>query len=446
MIIEIFSMILLGIATGTISGLLPGVGVTVGLLVLFPFILGLDPVLLIVLYTAMISSSQYMGSVMATICGVPGETSSLPAVKEGHRMFLNGRGQYAISGCAIGSAVGSFISIIFTVTIIGFVISLFGVFNNSIQVFVLVASAMAMIILAHNKIWQSALLWGGGYFLAAIGVHVLTEEKFMVFDILWLYNGLPLFPVVIALYVIPELIKSSVDVEYKSTTSMQSEKFINHFKMLIKHWRSVVRGSAIGYWCGLVPHLTTELASNLAYSVERKQREKSGKYDLQGDYPSLVSAETANNAAAFTCLLPLLLIGVPITTSEAILYQMITSSGMVLGFSHFINSDLIYIIGFSLIVINILCIFVAWPFAKYIEYVNKIPLKWLNIGIFCLLVFLVGFVGSQVAQMWYYLTVLAVLAPIGVLLRKRDTLPLIFGFILQDLLEAVFFRAMILWF
>ena len=227
---------------------------------------------------------------------------------------------------------------------------------------------------------------------------------------------------------------------------MKTERFIDHFRLLIKNWGSVVRGTIIGYWSGLVPHLTVTLASNLSYTVEKKRQKKKEKYDTKGDYACLVSAETANNAAAFTCLLPLLLIGVPITTSEAILYQILTTNGMVLGLSQFVDTNLIYIIGISLVVINVICVFIAWPCAKYIGYFNKIPLKWLNIFIFCLLVFLVGYVGSQLAQTGYNLLVLAVLTPIGVLLRKYDTLPLIFGFVLQNSLEVVFYRFAIIWF
>ena len=98
---------LIGVALGLVAGLLPGIGNVVVLMLVYPFITDFNLFQIILFYLCLACAAQYTGSVVATTLAVPGETSSLPAVTEGHKMFRSGRGNYAISNSAIGSFVGS---------------------------------------------------------------------------------------------------------------------------------------------------------------------------------------------------------------------------------------------------------------------------------------------------------------------------------------------------
>lgn len=437
--------ILLGIMAGTIAGMLPGVGVFISLLLLYPFLITWDPLYMIITYCGIISASQFIGSIGATIFGVPGETSSLPAVREGHRMFLGGRGAYAISGCAIGSTLGSLLAIFLTFLCLPYILSLFFFFNNTVQVIVLLSACCALISLSQNKLWISIFLACFGYFLGMIGTHPLTHEEFFTFGRLELYGGLPLFPVLVSLYVVPELIRSSKIKPMKGGSNYKSEKFWNHLKTTFREWKSICRGTFFGYWGGLVPGLTYILSSNVAYAIEKKIQEKKEKYREDGDFPSLVSAETANNSGAFSSLLPLLILGIPITGSEALLYEMVTNSGMHFGLDHFKNQGLFLSVGISLLVINAICLVIAWPFAKYLSYVYRIPLKVLNSFILILLVGLIYYVGSQTSQGGFYFLIFLSLLPIGIFFKRIDTLPLVFAFILQEPILESLHRLQIIW-
>ena len=75
--------VLAGITCGYFSGFIPGVGNLVTLLLVYPFLLDSSLLQLLLFYMALTSTSQFSGSGVATVFGVPGEASSLPAVKEG---------------------------------------------------------------------------------------------------------------------------------------------------------------------------------------------------------------------------------------------------------------------------------------------------------------------------------------------------------------------------
>jgi putative tricarboxylic transport membrane protein len=89
--------VVLGTVLGFISGLVPGVGNTIMIVMSYPLLKDASMLQMLLYYLAIISSSQFSGSIIATVFGVPGESSSLPAVVEGNRMFNRGVGNFAIS-------------------------------------------------------------------------------------------------------------------------------------------------------------------------------------------------------------------------------------------------------------------------------------------------------------------------------------------------------------
>ena len=78
-------------------------------------------------------------------------------------------------------------------------------------------------------------------------------------------------------------------------------------------------------------------------------------------------------------------------------------------------------VAYSLVWINILAFFVAWPFAKII-----------NSFVFIILCGVIFYVGSLMFAEWYSLGVFLFLCPFGYLLRKYDVMPLVFLYILHD--------------
>ena len=83
---ELINPAIIGILTGLVSGCIPGIGNFAALLILFPYLINLDPLQIIILYTALTTISQYIGSIPAITFGIPGESSSMPAVIESRKL------------------------------------------------------------------------------------------------------------------------------------------------------------------------------------------------------------------------------------------------------------------------------------------------------------------------------------------------------------------------
>lgn len=442
--IDVFIM-LIGVALGLVAGLLPGIGNVVVLMLVYPFITDFNLFQVVLFYLCLACSAQYTGSVVATTLAVPGETSSLPAVTEGHRLFRSGRGNFAISNSAIGSFVGSGIAGIIMLIVLP--ISVYAIakfYNTHTQVTILVLVSLFLIFTYAKQKWYVNLgLFMLGWFLARIGFNkelwVYNYDGFIDYDkFYYLHFGLPLYPVVVALFVFPIFLKSW-DVPRPDTSALNKlwdNKFIVHIKEYVRNIGSSLRGTLIGSLCGLVPHLTSALASNVAYVMEMGRQKKKNQYDENGDIKSLVSAETANNAAGLTQLTPLLLIGIPITTSEAIVLNIIENNMEVINYTTTIESGMFNTLLIYFVVMNLLCVMAAWPFAKHLHVVFKLNQKLLYALTFFVLVCLVFYMGQYKQQGMFYLYVLFGLMPLGALLRKWDTLIVIFAFILQGQIEA----------
>ena len=83
--------------------------------------------------------------------------------------------------------------------------------------------------------------------------------------------------------------------------------------MYFKNLKFGVLGTVVGFFCGLVPGVSTVLATNLAHRITKyMDKTKDG-------YRALISAEASNNSAIIVTLLPLVILGIPITGSEAML-------------------------------------------------------------------------------------------------------------------------------
>ena len=448
MTVDILIM-LAGVLFGLVAGMLPGIGNVVTLMLVYPFITDFNLFQIILFYVCLAGAAQYTGSVVATTLAVPGETSSLPAVTEGHKMFLNGRGNYAISNSAIGSFVGAGLASMIMLCFLPFgVYAISNFYNTHIQSIILIGVSVFLIITyAGQKWYHNLFLFAIGWFLSSIGFSkelmqynwdfIIDYQKFE-----YLHFGLPLYPIVVALFVFPIFLKewNSPRPDSRTLNKLWDNQFTKHLR---EYWNNIgasLRGTLIGSLCGLVPHMTSTLASNVAYIKEMARGKKHGTYNENGAIKSLVSAETANNAAGLTQLTPLLLIGIPITTSEAIVLNIIENNMEVINWETTVSTGMFGTLVIYFIVMNALCLLAAWPFAKHLHVMFKMNQKLLYTCTFLLLMALVFYMGSIISQEMYYVAVTLALLPLGYLLKRWDTLILVFAFVLESQIQGSVIR------
>jgi len=413
-----FQPIILGCFLGVISGLLPGVGNFLLLLLATPFLLGFDPVSLIICYIALVSISQYIGSVPAVLYGVPGEASSFPAVLESKRLSTSDQVSKTISGAAFGSFIGGLSVAVCCYFLLDYIEIVKYFFSTKLFV-VIVCFALIIVCFVNGKnVLFNFLLVGFGLLLGLVGYNNFINTEFLTFGNSYLYGGLPFMLVSIFLYALPQL--------YQNFDAKKST-FINDAEGLSFYVPNIISScfnSVLGFLGGLFPGLTTILSSYLAYFLSKAITDDPVKH--------IVSSETANNSGAFSQMLPLLLFGIPLLSSEAYLLTLLELKGIdVLDMSF---STIFVNISYSFILINLIGLILAWPLAKQVSFIYSFNFKTIFTCLGILLLFVCAYIGYENNSLIFYLLTMLGLLPLTYIFRNVNTMPLVFAFLLHDTL------------
>ena len=435
--IDLLYFALSGIVFGTIAGLIPGFGLTATMAMVGFWFATNHAVDILSFYIGMLCASQYVGSMMAISFGVPGESSSMPAVREGHPLFKRGQGSIAIGTTAISSFLGSIISVAFFFSIIVAIQHLLLLWNNSVQVVIYTVAMVLVASISDNKWWISLLFVLLGLHFGLTGHNYGINWDYATFDQPWLYSGLPMIPLVLGLFVVPELWKANQQASTGITPKFDFA-VVENFKLCLANWWVITYSSIIGFICGLVPSLTTRLASNLSWMVQKQIEIKKQRYDAPGNLNCLVSAETSNNAATFSVLLPLLLLGIPITSSEFIVYEFMSKSYDDLNVEWVLDNSTRLLGTFFLV--NVVCLILAWPLAGNVMKIASIPKKYLAVILTAMIVFPVVYTGYVNGLLTFYIGSFMFFATLGLILRKYDTMPIVFAFLISNQFIAGFVR------
>ena len=416
---------LVGVGLGLISGLIPGVGNFVLMLLVWPFLSVFGIVELLIMYASMAAISQYIGSIPAIVYGIPGESSSYPAVAESRNLTSISQVSQAISGSAFGSVVGSLTVVGLCYAFVEYTDLIKYFYSTKILVGLLLLVTLVMIFTVNNRWWVNFVLILSGIGLGMIGYNSYLNINFATFGNMHLYAGLPMPVVLICLFAIPQMLH-----HWDTEITKSINKTYELGRLYILNPVALLGSTLIGFFGGLIPGLTTVFSSTAAYNASMLFTKDPVK--------RIVVSETANNAGAFSMLLPLLIFGVPLIGSEAILLFLMEQKGF--NLVQFKFSDFLPELALGLVVVNAVGFMMAWPLSKMVPSFYRFDIKIIISLLIIALFFVTLYTGYMNYSMAYYFVCFMVLAPIGVLLRNVDTLPLVFAFIIHNKLVDGLFR------
>ena len=307
-----------GSAFGLLAGVLPGIGAFATVAILYPLLLDWSPISIIIFYFSLVSSSQYFGSIPAIYLGISGESSSFPAVIEGHTLAKRGYALEAIWVAGIGSFIGAIVGLMF-LFLAGYWFSAVMLTTTKTLIFFII-TACILFFINKNKWYVSIGMLVLAIALSHLGVSANNSIPLYSFGLSWLSSGINYFPLAAGLICMKEVFGT---VSINKDVKLTSQKFSYWYVFWSTKW-SIIRGAVTGAVGGLVPGITTVASSHLAYGLEKWKHKKTYS---KGHMPSLAASETANNSGSITQLIPLLMFGLPITGSETIIYNILDSKG-----------------------------------------------------------------------------------------------------------------------
>jgi putative tricarboxylic transport membrane protein len=194
-----------------------------------------------------------------------------------------------------------------------------------------------------------------------------------------------------------------------------------------------IRGSIIGTVVGIIPGAGTNVATFMAYDIEKKLSKEPETFG-KGNVIGVAAPESANNGVTGGSLVPLLALGVPGNSTSALFLGAIMIHGMQTGPVMFTDHpDVIYGLFISMIVANIIMAPLGIFVLRYMKKILSIPEELLS-GI--VLAFCVTGVFS-IATNPFDVLVLIVFGLIGYFCFKfkMPTAPMIVAMVLGSMTE-----------
>lgn len=431
------TIFLAGCIAGVATGIVPGLGPAHLLAILYTWMVGWNPLHLMIFYVAYITISNFVDTIPSLYFGVPGEVSAIPASKESSNLAQAGLTQHAIQLTALGRLLGSIIALGASYFIISWLLSFPQIFASRWQISFYIVTVICIALSATNRWWENALLMIGGFCLSAIGYNYYTQKTYLTGGWPDLYSGIPLLPFLIGIYVIPQLLKN---LEVKQ--SIIETHTVDHHRRYVG---PMFRGSVIGYFLGLVPGMSYIMGSSAAYTSEKwLQKRRPGEQNP--NLASVIASETASNAGSMSVLIPLLLFGIPIIASEAIIYDLMIDSGAVFTLGSFLINNYVILASWFMVAC-VIGVVLSWPLATFGRSVAEKLLDkrfiWTLVALIVASLFVEAWTSQKLAL---YLLTLVVSLTAGFALRKKDVMPMVFVFVLGASMQSVIYNLIQLYF
>jgi putative tricarboxylic transport membrane protein len=428
----------IGALLGTLIGVLPGLGPVATMSILMPVTLTLSPATALIMFAGIYYGAQYGGSITSILISVPGEASTTMTTLDGYQMTLTGRAGPALAISAIGSFIGG------TLSVIGIMFSAaplarFALKFGPAEYFALIFLALTLVTsLATGSTLKALLMALLGMLVGVIGMDNATGIPRFTFGIKSFHDGIGLIPVIMGIFGIGELLANAETKVELDAAAMKLK--IGKLFPSIQDWTqsrwAIVRGTIIGFFCGILPGGGALISSFAAYALEKKISRHPERFG-HGAIEGVAGPETANNAAAESSLIPMLSLGIPSNPVMAVFIGVLMIHGVKPGpFLVSEHPDIFWGLITSMYMGNIMLLILNLPLVGLWVQILKIPFKFLSptILLFCLLgVYTINNNPIDIFVMIFF-------GLIGYLMKKFgfEPAPFVMGQVLSLLLEDAF--------
>ncbi|MBO9330860.1 hypothetical protein A6B37_24500 [Achromobacter sp. HZ01] len=433
---------LLGCVLGTLVGVLPGLGPVPTIAMLLPITYVLPPVAGLIMLAGIYYGTQYGGSTTAILVNLPGETSAVVTVLDGHQMARNGRGGAALSLAAVGSF---FAGTVATMLIAAFAPPLAEVafkFGPAEYFSLMCLGLVGAVVLASGALIKAICMILLGLLLGLVGTDVNSGVARYDFGIPELQDGINFAIVAMGVFGFAEIM-NNLELKDKRVeiTDKVGSLYPNKQEMR-EAAPAIVRGTAVGSMLGILPGGGSVLSAFASYTLEKKLSREPERFG-KGHPAGLAGPESANNAGAQTSFIPLLTLGIPGNAVMALMVGAMTIHNIQPGpqvmTSH---PDLFWGLIASMWIGNLMLVVLNLPLVGLWVKLLKVPYRILfpAILVFCT----IGVYSLNYNTFDLYMT--AVFGVVGYVWSKLkcEGAPLLLGLVLGPMMEENFRRALLL--
>jgi putative tricarboxylic transport membrane protein len=281
-----------------------------------------------------------------------------------------------------------------------------------------------------------------GLSFATVGIDLTTGIERYAFGIPELTDGLGFVPVLTGLFAMSELLEMVSQrrskIELLALDAIKLPKAAD-FR---KSGKAITIGCIVGTVIGILPALGATTAALLAYGETKrwsKHKHEFGKGAIEG----VAGPEAANNAAVGGAMVPTLALGIPGSTTAAIILAGMIIQGVRPGPHLFAEQpEFLYAVFASMLAANVIYLGLGLAAAKLFARVSLIPASILWPSVFALCV-----VGAYAPnQTMVDVSTMLIFGAIGYLMRRHgfSPAPLVMGLVLGQMVEETLKQSLVL--
>jgi len=438
-------LVFAGCATGTLIGMLPGLGPITAIALMIPITYGFDPSSGMILLAGVYYGAIFGGSTSSILINAPGVAGTVATAFDGYPIARNGQPGKALAIAAYSSFAGGTLAALLLAGTAPFLADLSLGFQSA-DYFALMLLGLTLVsaFSSQGEYLKALMMTCFGLMLSTVGTDLSAGVQRFTFGRMDLIDGISFLMLAMATFALSEAVMMVLQSTRAKEPTIRLHKTSLHLSLpeLRAIIPTVSRSSVLGFFVGVLPGAGATIASFLAYGVERNLATSEDlKQFGQGSIKGLAAPEAANNAACTGSFVPLLTLGIPGSGTTAILLGALLAYGIQPGPRLFIDEpEIFWSVIVSMYFGNLMLLVLNLPLIPYIARLLLVPRQYLIpiIMFFSLMgVYLVSFNVFDI-QMMVFIAICAVLLR----LLQFPMAPLLLGFILGGMLEDNLRRAL----
>lgn len=438
------AMIFGGLILGMVVGCIPGLSVTLGIILLLPLTYSFPTAdTAIIALLAVYVGGMYGGSISAITLNTPGTNSAIATTFDGYPLAKKGKVKKALDTSLFASTFGGLMSALLLLVCASFITKLVANFA-SVEYFSMAILGISLIAGVSGDSLPKGILSGLlGILIASVGTDAITGVTRFSFGLNPLKFGIDMLPAMIALIALTQVVQKLRDFVI-SHGKLDDDNKIDNEDLTLKEMKSIMpactRSSVIASLLGAMPGVGGGVAQFMCYNECRrasKHPEQFGKGSLEG----IAAAEASNNAVVGSAMIPLLTLGIPGDGVTALLLGAFILHGIQPGPTMFTKQGVIaYSIILGCLIANLFLYPIGMLLTRAVAKIIQVRYTYLApvIIMFC---FAGAFAATGNTKELVLVAAILIFSYVLVVLDISST-PLMLGMILADIMEANFVTSM----
>ncbi|QJQ95942.1 MULTISPECIES: tripartite tricarboxylate transporter permease [Halomonadaceae] len=437
-------LIIGGTLLGMFVGAMPGLSATMALALLLPITFSMDPGAGLSMLASLYVGASYGGSIAAILLNTPGTPAAAATVLDGYPLSQQGKAGKALGISLFASFCGGLMSglaLLVAAPLLGILVLKFG----PIELFAVAVLGITIIGSLSQGSVVSGLLSGGiGLLVSTVGMDLITGTPRMTFGQMNLFSGISFTVALIGLFSIPQalLLIEKNGSNAKKVANKITDRLLPKAKEIVSLMPNIFRSGVIGIVTGLIPGTGGDTASWFAYNEAKRFAKDKSRFG-KGDVAGLAAPESANNSVVGGSLIPTIALGIPGSSSTAILLGALMVHGILPGPNLLTeHGEVTYTLIWAVIVANFALLAVGLMFTRLCVSVTKVPDGFVACAIIVLCV-----VGSfAINNSFFDVGLMFAFGLFGYWMIKAgmSPAPMVVGLILGPVMETSFQQSMLI--